>query len=239
MRVEVTIKSNRVVDAIMGEIGPESRRQLNSVAGRAVMNAVQRHIRSYMREKHRSARMLGATPTGHYEKGAAAISMSADATGATVTIPIPGIARAWGDVSIRPGPGKSALTLPQGGSRLGRAGGAVARAGVCMSEYWAIEASAGQLERYTALGAGALVHFYALDLYDRFFGYSAFDPFVTAGANGWIDRRRGQVGPAAGLGAFWHLDDNWSIRADASATMGLDSGVEMLYTVSVGLQCSL
>ena len=132
-----------------------------------------------------------------------------------------------------------ALTLPQGGSRLGRAGGAVARAGVCMSEYWAIEASAGQLERYTALGAGALVHFYALDLYDRFFGYSAFDPFVTAGANGWIDRRRGQVGPAAGLGAFWHLDDNWSIRADASATMGLDSGVEMLYTVSVGLQCSL
>ena len=60
MRVEVTIKSNRVVDAIMGEIGPESRRQLNSVAGRAVMNAVQRHIRSYMREKHRSARMSRA-----------------------------------------------------------------------------------------------------------------------------------------------------------------------------------
>ena len=120
MRVEVTIKSNRVVDAIMGEIGPESRRQLNSVAGRAVMNAVQRHIRSYMREKHRSARMLGATPTGHYEKGAAAISMSADATGATVTIPIPGIARAWGDVSIRPGPGKSALTLPQAAISYGR-----------------------------------------------------------------------------------------------------------------------
>ena len=120
MRVEVTIKSNHVVDAIMGEIGPESRRQLNSVAGRAVLNAVQQHIRSYMREKHRSARMLGATPTGHYEKGAAAISMSADATGATVTIPIPGISRAWGDVSIRPGPGKDFLTLPKAAIAYGR-----------------------------------------------------------------------------------------------------------------------
>lgn len=135
--------------------------------------------------------------------------------------------------------GAGALTLPQGGSRLSRAGGAVARVGVNMSDYWAIEATAGQLEGYTALGVGALVHFYTLELYDRFFGYSAFDPFFTAGANGWLDGRRGQVGPAAGVGAFWHLDDNWSIRADASATLGLDANVEMLYTVAVGIQYSL
>ena len=130
-----------------------------------------------------------------------------------------------------------ALTLPQGGSRLGRAGGAVARAGVCMSECWAIEASAGQLERYTALGAGALVHFYALDLYDRFFGYSRFDPFFMLGGGGWVGGFR-QYGPLAGIGTFWHLDDNWSVRVDASAMLGLDGECEMLYSVSAGLQYS-
>ena len=129
-----------------------------------------------------------------------------------------------------------ALTLPQGGARVNRAGGGLVRAGVCLSDDYAIEASVGQLEGYTAFGAGALVHFYTFDLYDRFFGYSAFDPFFTVGANGWLDKRRGQVGPSAGLGAFWHLDDNWSIRADATATLGLDTDVEMLYTVTVGIQ---
>lgn len=132
-----------------------------------------------------------------------------------------------------------ALTLPQGGSRVSRAGGAALRAGVHLADDYSIEASVGQLEGYTAFGAGALVHFYTFDLYDRFFGYSAFDPFFTVGANGWLDKRRGQVGPSAGLGVFWHLDDNWSVRADATATLGLDTDVEMLYTVTVGIQYSL
>jgi len=132
-----------------------------------------------------------------------------------------------------------AIVLPQGGSRIDRAGGGLVRAGAYLSDVWAFEASAGQLERYTALGAGLLVHFSALELYDRFFGYSAFDPFLTAGAYGLLDGRRGQVGPSAGLGAFWHLDDNWSVRVDAAATLGLDTDAEMLYTVSVGIQYTL
>ena len=132
-----------------------------------------------------------------------------------------------------------ALTLPQGGSRVNRAGGALLNAGVYLFDGYAIEASVGQLEGFTAFGVDALVHFYTFDLYDRFFGYSAFDPFFTIGANGWLDGRRGQVGPSAGLGVFWHLDDNWSIRTDATATLGLDTDVEMLYTVTVGLQYSL
>jgi len=131
-----------------------------------------------------------------------------------------------------------ALVLPQGGSRLDRAGGGLLRAGVCLAEDWSIEASAGQLERYTAFGANALVHFYTFDIYDRFFGYSAFDPFFTVGANGWLDGRRGQVGPSAGVGTFWHLDDNWSIRFDATATLGLDGDAEMVYSVSAGIQYS-
>ncbi len=121
MTLHVSIESNHVVDAIKGQFGPEGSRALNSAAGGAVMNAVQRHIRSYMRSKHRTARMLGATPTGHYEdKGAAAISMSADASGAEVRIPIPGISRAWNDITIRPGPGKDFLTLPKAAIAYGR-----------------------------------------------------------------------------------------------------------------------
>ena len=120
MRLNVTYQSNYVVDAVMGALRPESRAEVYSVAGRAVMNHVQRHIRSYMRTKHATAHMLGARPTGHYEKGAAAITMTADQSGAEVRIPIPGLRRAWEDVQIRPGPGKQALTLPRAAIAYGR-----------------------------------------------------------------------------------------------------------------------
>ena len=120
MRLNVTYQSNYVVDAVMGALRPESRAEVNSVAGRAVMNHVQRHIRAYMRTKHGSAHALGARPTGHYEKGAAAITMTADQSGAEVRIPIPGLRRAWEDVQIRPGPGKQALTLPRAAIAYGR-----------------------------------------------------------------------------------------------------------------------
>ena len=120
MRLNVTFQSNYVVDAVMGALRQESRAEVNSVAGRAVMNHVQRHIRSYMRTKHGSAHALGARPTGHYEKGAAAITMTADQSGAEVRIPIPGLRRAWEDVEIRPGPGKRALTLPRAAIAYGR-----------------------------------------------------------------------------------------------------------------------
>ncbi len=120
MRINVTFQSNYVVDAVMGALRPESRAEVYSVAGRAVMNHVQRHIRSYMRTKHTSAHRLGARPTGHYEKGAAAITMTADQSGAEVRIPIPGLRRAWEDVEIRPGPGKRALTLPRAAIAYGR-----------------------------------------------------------------------------------------------------------------------
>lgn len=120
MRFNVTVQSNYVADAVMRVLRPESRAAIYSSAGRAVMNQVQRHIRSYMRTKHTTAHMLGARPTGNYEKGAAAITMSADSSGAEVRIPIPGLRRAWEDVTIRPGPGKRALTLPRAAIAYGR-----------------------------------------------------------------------------------------------------------------------
>ena len=46
----------------------------------------------------------------------------------------------------------------------------------------------------------------------------------------------GQVGPKAGVGAFYHLTENWSLRADADATLGLETSCELLYSFSAGIQ---
>ena len=73
-------------------------------------------------------------------------------------------------------------------------------------------------------------------VYGDLFGFSQFDPFFTLGARGWIGSEAGNVGPAAGVGAFWHLDDNWSLRFDAGATLCLDGGAEMRYTLAAGVQ---
>ena len=99
-------------DALIRSLSPPARTDLHAVAANAVAELVGAHIRSYAGSKHSTAQSFGAPPTRHYEDGAAAISTSADASAGTVTIPIPGISRAWGDVTIRPGPGKSKLTIP-------------------------------------------------------------------------------------------------------------------------------
>ena len=126
----------------------------------------------------------------------------------------------------------ASLTLPQGGSGCHgphRVGGAALRAGYYVSEFWALEGEAAWLEDFAGLSAAALWHWW---------GYERLDPFFTLGARGWVGRGPGQVGPKVGVGTFYHLTDNWSLRADADATLGLDSKVEMLYTISAGVQFS-
>ena len=130
------------------------------------------------------------------------------------------------------------LLLPQGGSRLHRVGGAALRGGCCLTEDWAVEGEAAWLENLAGLSVGALGHLQGWELYGDLFGYSRFDPFVTAGARGWIGDGCGQVGPRAGLGAFFHLTDAWSLRADVDATLGLETNGEVLYSFSVGVQRS-
>ena len=87
-----------------------------------------------------------------------------------------------------------------------------------------------------ALAAGLVVHWQAWSVYGDLFGFSQFDPFFVVGARGWVGSEAGNVGPAAGVGAFWHLDDNWSLRFDAGTTLCLDGGVEMRYTLAAGVQ---
>jgi len=130
------------------------------------------------------------------------------------------------------------LMLPQGGSRLRRVGGAALRGGCYLTESWAVEGEVAWLEDVAGLGVDALGHCQGWDGYGDLFGYSRFDPFVTVGARGWIGNGCGQVGPKAGLGAFYHLTDSWALRADADATLGLETNCEMLYSLSVGVQYS-
>ena len=130
------------------------------------------------------------------------------------------------------------VLLPQGGSKMHRLGGAAVRIGSYLNENWAVEGEAAWLENAAGFSAQALGHLQGWDLYGNLFGYSRFDPFVTLGAKGWIGHGCGQVGPKAGLGAFYHLTDNWSLRADADATLGLETSREMLYSLSAGLQYS-
>ena len=120
MKVEISIRQSVVPDALIQALSPSARTNLHAVAADAVAELVGTHIRSYAGSKHGTAQTFGASPTRHYEDGAAAISTSADASSGTVTIPIPGISRAWGDVTIRPGPGKTKLTIParSGGSEV-------------------------------------------------------------------------------------------------------------------------
>ena len=127
------------------------------------------------------------------------------------------------------------LMLPEGGSRLHHVGGAAVRGGRYLSENWAAEAEAAWLEDLAGLSVQALGHLQGWDVYGDLFGYSRFDPFVTLGAKGWLGRE-GQVGPKAGLGAFYHLTDNWALRFDADATLGLETRCEVDYTLAIGVQ---
>jgi hypothetical protein len=121
------------------------------------------------------------------------------------------------------------MTLPSGGSDMRRLGGGSARAGYYFSEFWAAEAEVAALENYAGISAGILWHWW---------GYERFDPFFTFGAKGWIGSNDDQAGPKWGIGSFYHLTDYWSIRADADITLGLDTNVETIYSLSVGVQYS-
>lgn len=129
-----------------------------------------------------------------------------------------------------------ALVLPQGGSRMSHLGGAAFRAGYYFNDWFALEGEASWMEDRAGLAARGVVHWKGWDEWDMLFGFSRWDPFFTIGACGWLPD--GQVGPAAGVGLLYYLDDNWALRASVEAVLGLDSDVEMIYSLDLGVQYS-
>ena len=120
-----------------------------------------------------------------------------------------------------------AVVIPQGGGDMGRRAGAMARIGYYADDFLAVEASAAWMERGAGLGLRGLWHWW---------GYEKFDPFFTFGAEGWFGG--GDAGPCAGWGAFWHFDDNWSFRFDASFMLGVADGATAAFSIAAGFQYS-
>lgn len=90
-------------------VKPEGRRLIFSAIGNAVSVLINRYLKNVAAPTHhRTADRLGATPTGHLEKRT---TFTSNEDEAEVIIPIPGISRAFKDISITP---KNApyLTLP-------------------------------------------------------------------------------------------------------------------------------
>ena len=92
-------------------VKPEGRRLLFSVAANAVRILVRDHLFRIAPRHHISAHRLGATPTGHIEKGARATHFTASSDSAEVIIPIAGLSLAFGPLTITPRTA-NALTLP-------------------------------------------------------------------------------------------------------------------------------
>ena len=76
--------------------------------------------------------------------------------------------------------------------------------------------------------------------FDRF---ERFDPYLAAGVGTYRanDRvfcegsRRQVTGPRVGAGMFYHLNDAWSLRADARTFMAVDDTCEFMYTADLGV----
>ena len=122
--------------------------------------------------------------------------------------------------------GSATLVLPEGGSGFNHIGGATLRAGYYLNEFWAVEAEGTLAENRYAAAAEILWHLW---------GYERLDPFFTFGFRDWIST---DFGPCGGLGSFWHIDDHWSLRFDAGATLGVSDGCDMIYQLSFGIQRS-
>ena len=76
-----------------------------------VAELVRNHLSRIAPRHHISAHRLGATPTGHIEKGARATHFTASSDSAEVIIPIAGLSRAFRPLTITPRTA-NALTLP-------------------------------------------------------------------------------------------------------------------------------
>ncbi len=146
--------------------------------------------------------------------------------------------------------------LPGNGNSLERAASVSLHTGRYLTETFAVETAVASAPHVcagragaatlTSVSIGALLHFTYFTFYDRLFGSERLDPFLTFGVNGTFasrhvfahDAHRTGIGPYAGMGAFYHLTDNWSIRAEARAALCCDSPCGMLYVASLGLQYS-
>jgi len=115
MDLNVRFRADGLAADILSIVGSEGRRELYSVAANALRILVQRHLRAAAPTRHVWATLLGGRRTGHLTKGARLVTAHASPTYGVVEVPIPGISRAFQDLTITP---KTAdmLTIPARGA---------------------------------------------------------------------------------------------------------------------------
>ncbi len=146
------------------------------------------------------------------------------------------------------------MFLPGGGNSLKRAAVVSVRAGRYLSDALAVEMEGGCVPKsslstgghatVTAFAARGLFHLSGIEEFDMLFGCERFDPFATFGVaalfashHAFADgSHRTGIGPSAGIGAYYHLTDSWSLRFDATAAMTADSRCGMAYGIGLGVQ---
>ena len=144
--------------------------------------------------------------------------------------------------------------LPGCGNTLSRAGEVSFRVGRSFGDEvcaWELDAACAPTvgthdghEALTGLASRGLYHLNGFEEFDRLFGCERFDPFVSAGGalrfgarHAFADRsHRTALGPTVGLGAFYHLTDNLSLRFDMQAMLAVDSPCGLLCSAGLGLQ---
>ena len=113
----------RLMDTL-GSLSERAREEIEHAGAYALSVLVRRHVNRYARGHHATSGSLGAPPTRHMEDGSAAIVCRDDC----VDIPIPGFARVFRPLDIRPRRAK-ALTIPISRVSYGVRAGRLAREG--------------------------------------------------------------------------------------------------------------
>ena len=111
--ITITIDKTNLHARLDGLQGVLTRGQAAKVGGMEMEGVIKDHVGRLARSRHKTAyRIEGGpvSPTGHYREEAVNLTAS-DANSATVAVSIPGIARAYRDITIRPKRAKS-LTIP-------------------------------------------------------------------------------------------------------------------------------
>ncbi len=126
------------------------------------------------------------------------------------------------------------FVFPQGGGDMRHLAGAVVRVGGNVTDCFSCFYEVAALENQCGLAIRGNWSLQSWDWFGKMFGYERFDPFVSLGVRGWLPQ--GDVGPCVGLGFLYYLDNRWAIRCDADVTLGLESEVETIHSVSVGVQ---
>lgn len=124
MRLSIDIEADDEVTPWLASIARDIQggKNVNGVNGFIARN-VGKSVREYLvREapkRHKTADRLGGKRTGHLERGAEDVQARPDESGIIVNLPIPGIRRAFEDVTLLPIRSKY-LTLPATGEAYGR-----------------------------------------------------------------------------------------------------------------------